>query len=170
MLRGTLLGNKVLVEKGYEDIYWKGWYGEVVNHRLELDLIEGIFLAEREKLKIESSGRILSLPELFDTACSLDEKFPVKFLVYKDLRNRGLPVRMGVEGVDFFVYERGTKPGRKKPVSWIVFAYSENDYCDLDELERTVKLGKGVRAKVVWAIVDGDNDITYYIVDVKKDL
>ncbi len=171
MLHGILAGDKVIVEnKEAEEFFKKGWYGEWKEDKLELHLIEAILLAERERIKIKSGERILSLREIFDIASALDEKFIVKYLVYKDLRTRGLPVRIGTNGVDFFVYERGAKPGKRKKIAWITFAYSENDFCDLDELERTVKLGKNIRAKIVWAIVDGDNDVTYYMVDGKKEL
>ncbi len=171
MLYGVLIKDKVIA-KGEEarEFYEKGWYGEWKEGMLELDLIEAAFLVERGRLEIELGGKKLSLKDLFDIGSKIHENFVVKFLVYKDLRTRGLPVRIAGEDANFFVYERGAKPKKHSGVKWLVFAYSENNACSLDELERTVKLGKNVRAKVVWAVVDGDNDITYYIVDMKTGL
>lgn len=171
MLKGVLANDKVIVEgKEAREFYEKNWYGEFKKEVLELDLIEAAFLMERGRLEVELKGKKLSLKDIFDVGSKLRENFVVKFLVYKDLRTRGLPVRIGNESCDFFVYERGAKPKKHSGVKWIVFAYSENNACGLDELERTVKLGKNVRAKVIWAIVDGDNDITYYIVNMKTGL
>jgi tRNA-intron endonuclease len=171
MIRGVLADNKVIAE-GEEalEFFEKGWYGEKKDNRVEFHLIEAALLAERGRLEIIANGKVLTLKEFFDIACSLDEDFMVKYLVYKDLRTRGLPVRIGAKGVDFFVYERGAKPHKHSGIKWITFAYSENRACSLDELERTARLGKNVRAKVVWAIVDGDHDVTYYIVERKTEL
>ncbi len=170
MKEGVLVDNKVIVKDGKE-IYENNWYGEIdENGNLVLDLIEALLLAERERIKVKSGNKTLALRDIVDLGLSFDSKFFVKYLVYKDLRTRGLPVRIGAEGVDFFVYERGSKPGRKRKLIWILFVYSENDLCELDELERTAKLGKNLRTKTVWAIVDGDNDITYYIVNEKREL
>lgn len=171
MISGVLVNDKVIAQgEEIKEFFEKGWYGELKEDILELDLIEAAFLMERGRLEIELNGKKLTLKDIFNVASELRENFVVKFLVYKDLRTRGLPVRMGTEGVDFFVYERGAKPKKHSGIKWLVFAYSENNACSLDELERTVKLGKNIRAKVVWAIVDGDNDITYYIVDMKTGL
>ncbi len=171
MLRGVLIEYKVIAQ-GAEarEFYEKGWYGELKDGKLVLHLIEAALLVERERLKVFKSGKELSLKDIFDIGVAMDRNFPVKFLVYKDLRTRGLPVRIAGEDADFFVYERGSKPAKHSPIKWIVFAYSENDLCSLDELERTAKIGKNIRAKSVWAIVDGDNDITYYIVSMKTEL
>ncbi len=169
MKDAVLDNDKVIVTDG-KDLYEKGWYGDLEGENLILDLVEAVFLAERERIKIKSGEKTFSLKELFDLGINFDEKFYIKYLVYKDLRVRGLPVRKGIDGVDFFVYERGSKPGKKRKLEWILFVYSENDFCDLDELEKTAKLGKNLRTKIVWAIVDGDHDITYYIVSEKREL
>ncbi len=169
MLEGVLAGEEVIA-KGEEakEFYERGWYGEWKQNALHLHLIEAALLVERGRLRIKSGGKILELKDIFDLGVEMERNFVVKFLVYKDLRTRGLPVRIAGKDVDFFVYERGAKPEKHSGVKWLVFAYSENDPCSLDELERTAKLGKNIRAKVVWAVVDGDNDITYYIVNAKR--
>ena len=95
---------------------------------------------------------------------SKDPKFLPRFIVYRDLRERGLPVRIGFKGSDFRVYERGAKPEKVESVKWIVFTDSEDYSCELNKLTKAIQLAENIKSEALWAVVDNDTDVTYYII------
>jgi tRNA-intron endonuclease len=170
MIEGILDKDMVILPLNFytRDFYEKGWYGEVKDKNLVLHLIEACLLVEREKIKVVSSGKVLRLEDLIEVGLSFDKKFFLKYLVYKDLRNRGIPVRIAGKAGDFFVYSRGDKPSKHRAPKWLVFVFTENEPCKLDALEKCTRLGRNSRVNVLWAIVDGDSDITYYSISEKE--
>ncbi len=83
--------DKILVEdeKKSNQLYNKGFFGKTLsNNRLELDLYEGLYLLEAERLKITNEkGNKLGKKEIM-------EKMPKKEFIreyppYKDMRSRG---------------------------------------------------------------------------------
>ncbi len=169
MLAGKLEGNKIVAE-GPEaaELFNTGWYGELEGERLELDIVEATLLCERAKLEVEHAGEKLTFEKIFHIASSKNPRFTARYIVYKDLRDRGLPVRIGFKGSDFRVYERGAKPGEKDNIKWIVFAAAEDYPCALEQLGKAIKLAKNIRTIALWAVVDNDEDCTYYIISTIK--
>lgn len=174
MTEGKLVEDKVIVwniEEGKE-VYETGYYGKLKEDRLELALIEACLLLERQKIDIlDENEKKMKFEKFFHYCCKIDKRFVSRYVVYKDLRERGLPVRTGFKfGCDFRVYERGVKPIKRGPkapgehTKWIVFAVSEDYTCSFHELSRAVRLAHNIRANMLWAIVDADLDVTYYTV------
>ena len=153
---------KVLLPNGKE-LHDKG-FGKMEENVLVLDPIEALFLLERGRIKILSDTRELNNKNFLKICCSSDPRFEVKYTVYKDLKLRGFHVRPGFEGSDFRVYEKSSAEKRKK-IKWIVFCNSEDSPCNLDQLARAVKLAKNIRTTALWAVVDNDSDVTYYIIN-----
>lgn len=146
-----------------------GWFGELFDDRLELSLIEGTFLLERKKIEIRKDKKKVSLKGMYKHNQKIDTRFVIRYVVYKDLRERGLPVRTGFKfGCDFRVYERGVTPIKKGPkaqhehTKWIVFCVAEDYACSFQELSRAVRLAHNIRSHMLWAVVDNENDVTYY--------
>lgn len=172
IFKGELSEDKVIVW-GKEDsssLFDSGWYGELLEDRLELALVEAMLLAERGKLEVlKGKKKKMTAHEFFDHCLTLDARFHTRYVVYKDLRDRGLPVRTGFKfGCDFRVYERGVTPIKKGPkaphehTKWIVFTVAEDYNCSFQELSRAVRLAHNIRANMLWAVVDNENDVTYY--------
>ncbi len=165
MVAGKLEGDKIVAEgPDAIELFNTGWYGNLEGNKLELDTVEAVLLSERVKLEIEKDGKKISFKEIFQIASEKDERFAARYMVYKDLRDRGLPVRMGFKGSDFRVYDRGAKPGEKENIKWIVFASSEDYPCALEQLGKAIKLSQNIRATALWAVVDNDEDVTFYII------
>jgi len=129
-------------------------------------------LLERGKIEIKKGKKKLSFKEFYKYCLKIDPRFVIRYNVYKDLRERGLSVRTGFKfGCDFRVYERGVSPIKKGPkaphehTKWIVFCVPEDYACSFQELSRAVRLAHNIRANMLWAIVDNDNDVTYYQVN-----
>lgn len=165
MVEAKISGNKVIVEGAEaKEIYDAGWYGKFENNQLELDLVEAVLLYERMKIEIFDDNKKVSLKDFFDFCCKTEKNFMTRYFVYRDLRERGLPIRIGFKGSDFRVYERGATPGTES-VKWIVFVASEDYPCKFNQLGKAINLSKNIRALALWAVVDNDSDVTYYIIN-----
>ncbi|MFH1420447.1 MAG: tRNA-intron lyase [Candidatus Aenigmatarchaeota archaeon] len=160
--------NKIVVWDKRESVYEPGFYGKLYEDRLELSLVEACLLLKRGKIKVMKDSHAMSFDELYAHGCKVDERFPERFRVYEDLRERGLLVRTGFKfGCDFRVYERGVKlkkgpKSQSEHTKWIVFAVPEDYTCGFQELSRAVRLAHNIRAKMLWSIVDNEGDVTYY--------
>lgn len=167
---GELLETEVVVwgEKESKEVYDIGCYGKIKDDHLILSLCEALHLMERKKIVIKENGKVLSKKEFYSRATQLDEEFPQKYTVYKDLRERGFLVRTGFKfGTHFRVYERGVKlkkgpKSKKEHTKWIVHAIPEDFTCSYAELSRAVRLAHNIRAKMLWAVIDEEGDVTYY--------
>lgn len=160
--------NKVVVWKKWEQVYEPSYYGKQLGDRLELALVEACLLLKRGRIRILQDGGHIAFQELYDHAKRLDRRFPERYRVYEDLRERGLLVRTGFKfGCDFRVYERGVQlkkgpKSAKEHTKWIVFAVPEDYTMSFQELSRSVRLAHNIRARMLWAIVDNEGDCTYY--------
>lgn len=171
VFKAELSEEKVIVwdKDGTRQIFDSGWYGELLEDRLELALVEAMLLLDRGKIEIKKKKKKLSAKEFYEHCLKIDPRFHTRYVVYKDLRDRGLPVRTGFKfGCDFRVYERGITPIKKGPkaphehTKWIVFTVAEDFVCSFQELSRAVRLAHNIRANMLWAVVDNENDVTYY--------
>jgi tRNA-intron endonuclease len=165
-MRGKLLGDKVLVADS-EDLYEKSGFGELTEKGVELGLEEALYLVDRGKLTVHSNEKMLTFEKFLDEAQKFAFDIHVRFVVYKDLRDRGLVVRSGIKyGTHFRVYERGVKPKKGVRAPWehakyLVHALPEGWQFSIPELTRFVRLAHSVKKKLWIAIVDSEGDITY---------
>ena len=174
VLKAELVEDRAFIfdMEGAKQIFENGWYGELLEDRLELALVEAMLLLERGKIEIfKTKKKKISSKEFYDYCLKINPRFHTRYVVYKDLRERGLPVRTGFKfGCDFRVYERGVTPIKKGPkaphehTKWIVFTVSEDYTCSFQELSRSVRLAHNIRANMLWAVVDNEGDCTYYSV------
>lgn len=166
--------DKAIAVKDWEHVYEPGYYGKQLGGRLELALVESLLLLKRGRIRLFHEGKQLTFQELYEHATKLDKRFPHKYRVYEDLRERGLLVRTGFKfGCDFRVYDRGVQlkkgpKSAKEHTKWIVFSVPEDFTMSFQELSRSVRLAHNIRAKMLWAIVDNEGDCTYYIIQRMK--
>ncbi len=146
---------------GISQLKSKG-YGELSNKFLSLSLVEGLFVLEKNWIKLKSkNGQFMSFEELYNYADNLDSKLCIKYLVYKDLRTRGYTVKTGLKyGSDFRLYSRENINSIHS--EYVVKVFSEERPCAISELTGFVRVAHSVRKKLIIAIVDSDGDIVYY--------
>ena len=167
---GILVGTKVLVgDKKLKSFLKEKGFGEeekkTLSSRIELSLIEALFLIENKKLEVIRNDKKLTFEDLVKIGESLEKNFYEKFLVFRDLRKRGLLVRTGFKfGADFRVYERGAKI-KSSHSKFLVHVIPEEYSCSFPELSRAVRLANSVNKKMVFAVVDEESNITYYLVE-----
>lgn len=172
MLEGEFLESRVVIwsKEGLE-LYEESGYGKWLEDRLELALIEAAFLLEKEKIKIfklkDKKKKFLNFKDFYRICIEKEPEFHQKYVIYSDLRDRGFIAKTGYKfGTHLRVYERGVKikKGPKEPfehTKWVVHAISEEDRFSYPELSRAVRLAQNIRAKMLWAVVDSEDDVTY---------
>lgn len=171
---GELIDHRVIIWK-IEDakkLYKNGFFGKYmgikkarsleIDRPLELSLIEALYLAMENKIKVFLSDKELSLKELQEIAKEIYTDFEEIFLVYKDLRKRGFVVKSGMKfGTTFAVYEYG--PGIDH-APFLVHVIPFHQKLDPLEIVRAGRLSHSVKKKFIIATKEPDsNDISYFV-------
>lgn len=148
-----------LGKEAVSELYDQGYFGRPKGKGLELSLVEAAYLLDRSRIKLSSDGKALDFKSFFQAASSLEKGFEFRYVVYKDLRERGYYVQPGRP--DFRVYPRGGHP-RKTPAEFYVLVISERMPLPLRDIVEPVRLAGQMRKKLMLAIVDEESDITFY--------
>jgi len=174
---GELLENRVIIWNSKSiELFEESGYGKPTPsetpERLELDLVEATYLIEKGKLKVfvkeGKKKKNIDFQELMKMGIKNVNMFHPSLIVYRDLRDRGYLCKTGFKfGTIFRVYDRGVKikKGSKAPhehTRYIVQPVAEEAAFSLPEMSRAVRLAQNIRATLVWAVVDRENDVTYY--------
>ena len=175
VIKGVLEGDKVIIIEDFEnaqEYYDKGAFGEihgVKKKRLELALVEAMYLLERDKLRIFStSGRELTFEQLIKHAKKVEHNFWTRWCVYRDFRTRGYILKTALKfGADFRVYRRGVKPGQDH-AKWVLFCVSENDKESWREFSAKMRVAHSTRKALLIGCVDAEGDTTYWEVRWRK--
>ncbi len=172
-ITGTLAQNKVRVTKEIDQIHSEKYYGKIISDSgkdvLELSLTETMHLVNKGELTLKDGRKKLNNEVVYERFCEIDAEFPQKYTVYADLRERGYIVKSGFKfGTHFRVYSRGVNPYKegqkeqKEHTKWVVHAVPENYTLSYQEMSRSVRLAQNIRTKMLWAVVDSENEVTYY--------
>lgn len=135
-------------------LYENSGYGRPDGNGLKLFPEEALYLAGKGKLTVDKLG--------FD---ELARRFAGKpgflrrFLVYRDIRERGLVIQTGPQ--DFRVFRRGEKPGKGRS-QFLIRVLSERDFIDFTAIAADSHSAVNMRKQFVVAVVDDENEITYY--------
>jgi len=160
VLAGRLSGDRVrLGPEALAELYEQGYFGRPKGTGLELSLVEAAYLLDRSRIRVLDAESEMDFPSFFQAASSLEKGFEFRFVVYKDLRERGYYVQPGRP--DFRVYPRGGHPG-KGPAEFYVLVISERMPLSLQKIVQPARLASQMRKKLMLAIVDEESDITFY--------
>jgi len=153
-------------------LYKSGFYGKPVGIRkpkipeferpLELSLLETAYLLEKGKIILRDfkTKEEISLDEFVKYANQLYHRFSEKYLVYRDLRERGYVVRPGLKfGADFAVYEHG--PGIDHS-PFLVHVLPRDYQVPPIEMVRAGRLATTVRKKFIIATLSSNGKPKYY--------
>ncbi|MBD3312736.1 tRNA-intron lyase [archaeon] len=163
-LKGWLQHDKVVVMgdlSRLQSLRDKGFFGSIINDKLELSLCEALYLMERGKLHV-SDKRALSLKGFIKRAKKVDSRFWTRFKVYSDIRSKGYITRAALKfGADFSVYDKGTVPGRHHS-KWLLFAVSADESFNWRELSAMNRVAHSVKKDLLVGVLDSEGDVTYY--------
>ncbi|MBN1785615.1 MAG: tRNA-intron lyase [Candidatus Methanofastidiosa archaeon] len=158
-MKGELQGDRVVVSDNpsISNLYGKRSYGSIQDKKLYLNMIEAYYLCEKEKLEVYLDDRVLSAIEMVSMT-NVEKDFREKYSVYKDLRDRGYIVKTGFKyGCHFRVYRNTVE----EHAEYLVHSYVEHGSMEVDEIIKQARLAHSVKKKLVIALVDQENDITY---------
>jgi tRNA-intron endonuclease, archaea type len=144
-------------------IYAKGYFGTPTSDGgLTLDRYEAVYLCEMGRAAVDAgAGRGVEWPGVFRRAVRADPGFAVRYLVYRDLRQRGYVVRSTPPPVAFSVLPRGGIL-HKTPSRYWVEALSERVPFDLARLFDLADRTQSAKKLLLLALVDEESDLTYY--------
>ena len=145
-----------------QSVYARGFFGTLRVGELELDAFESVYLAEMHRLEVvDARGQPLDWPRLFRRACRAQREFGVRYIVFRDLRQRGYVVRTSPPPVAFSVLPRGGVL-HKTPARFWVEPFSERAAFDLRRLLDLADRAQGAKKTLLLAVVDEESDLTYY--------
>jgi tRNA-intron endonuclease len=141
-------------------LYEQGGFGRKEGKSLRLAPQEAIYLLQRGKIEIEGFDL-----DQFLAAFAGQPNVVRSFLVYRDIRERGYAVQTGPH--DFRVFRRGQRPGKGESL-YLVRVVSERDPIRFNELIKEVTTAHNVRKQYVLAVVDDEDELTYYEIKIQK--
>lgn len=145
-----------------------GQFGEPKEGKVYYALVEALYLLEKRRLEIYVGKKKISFNACMQKAQELEKNFHTRFIVYRDMRNRGYILKTALKfGADFRVYERGAKPGEKH-AKWILYPVYETSVLTWHDFAAKNRVAHSTRKKLLIAIVDEENDVTYYEVEWKR--
>lgn len=145
-----------------QTLYEKSFFGEPVGDKIQYSLSEALFLVDKDKIDIFLRDKKISKKEIMRKFQKKDKKIYNKYLVFKDLRERGYIVKTALKfGADFRIYDKGHKPGEQH-AKWIVFVDHESKKLTWHDFSAKNRIAHSTRKNLLIAIVDEEGDITYY--------
>lgn len=164
-ISGELIKDKIIIKKPKDvgRLYNKSHFGKPISgNKLELNLLEGVFLLDEGKITIKKGKEKITFEKLISIASKKISRFEIKYLVFKDLRKRG-------HSIHLFEKDKIITFNQVKNEFYVI-AFSERDELDLKKIKTTIRdITKD--GNDLWiAIVDEEGDITYYdvsILDIK---
>lgn len=143
-------------------LYKKSCFGEPVGEKIQYSLSETLFLVEKGKMEILSRNKKISKKDLLNKFRKIDKKIQIKYIVFKDLREKGYIIKTALKfGAEFRVYGKGTRPG-KSHAKWIVFTDHESKKLTWHEFSAKNRIAHSTKKNLLLAIVDEEGDISYY--------
>ena len=156
---------RVITEASNEarELYNKSRYGSLIKDKVQLSLIEALFLIEKEKIQVlDDEKEAISAEQFMKIASEKEPNFWVRFSVFKDLRERGYIVKTALKfGADFRVYDRGVKPGEDH-ARWIVYPVHEAEGLTWYEFSAKNRVAHSTKKRLLIGVVDDEQDVSYW--------
>lgn len=144
------------------ELYGTSRFGELIEGKILYSLVEALFLAEKGKLEVYQKKKKLKFDELMYKALEIDKRIGIKYIVFKNMRNRGYIIKTALKfGAEFRVYDRGKKPGEKH-ARWILYPVHESSELTWHEFAAKNRVAHSTRKNLLIAIVDEEKDVTFY--------
>jgi len=138
-------------------------FGTLTENKLVLNPYEAFYLVEKNRVRVldEKLKKPFSLQDLVRKLSVGKPTIWTKYLVYRDLRDRGYLVRVEEGGFDFETFGKGAT---RRLVS-IVFEGGEST---LDKLAKLSARANRDGKDLVLAVIDRRTDIVYYTLNTQE--
>lgn len=170
MIQAKFLGSNIVTETSNEarDLYNKNRFGIIKRDKVILSLFEAFYLLEKGRIDISGGNRKLSEDAFVKKAKKQLKNFPIKYSVFRDLRDRGYVVKTALKfGAEFRVYDKGINPGQDH-AKWIVYPVHESETMTWHDFSAKNRVAHSTKKRLLIGIVDDEEDVTYYEIAWKR--
>jgi len=160
----TLISEKITSNSvEAQNLFSANRFGEKFGEKILYSVPEAFFLIQSKKMEIMNHyGKKLTEKEILKKFERIDKKFKTKYIVFKDLREKGYIVKTALKfGAEFRVYEKGKKID-KNHSKWILFPVSENSKTTWQDFSAKSRVAHSTKKNLLIAIVDEESDVSYY--------
>jgi len=152
----TRISNKEMIH----ELEIKG-YGELENNKLILNFFESLYLLYSDRLILKKGKKKIEFEDLMNICQKKDPEALTKFLIYRDLRNRGYVVKDGFGfGSDFRVYERGHFG--EKGAKFLIFGLNEGQQEKMGNLQKKIEQITQMGKEPIIAVIERRGEVIYY--------
>jgi tRNA-intron endonuclease len=132
-------------------------FGNLRKNKLVFTAYESFYLLEKQKIRVfkKRTDDELNLRDLVRSVSTGKPEIWIKYLVYRDLRDRGYIVRESSKAFDFDIYGKG-------PLRRLVSIVYEGGEASLRKLGKLLEFADSEKKELILAVVDRRTDIVYY--------
>jgi len=132
-------------------------FGDLRKGKLLFTPYESFYLVEKQRIRVfEKRGeKELTLRDVVQRFSIGKPEIWIKYLVYRDLRDRGYIVRESNRDFDFDIYGKG-------PLRRLISIVYEGGEASLRKLRKLLASAEKEKKELILAVVDRRTDIVYY--------
>ena len=136
-------------------------YGEKYEKEFILNSFEILYLSYTKKLKVLKIKKSISFDDLIHIYKKTEKDVFTKFLIYRDLRNRGYVVKNGFGfDSDFLVYEKGHFG--QKGAKYLIFALNEGTQKKISHIHKNIEQITKMGKEPIIAVIERRGEVIYY--------
>ncbi len=137
-------------------------FGERIEEKIYYSLEEAYFLFKTNKMNILLKDKILSEDEILNKFSKINKDFLINYFVYCDLTKKGYVVKSGLKfGAVFRIYDKGSIINNSHS-KWICFPTESKNKNIWQDFSSKNRVANSTKKKLLIAIVDSENSISYY--------
>ena len=162
LVKGIMDSDQVCVlEKSMiQDLEQKG-FGEMDDDTFFLKKFEALYLLYTKRLILKKGKKKIDFDSYMSLCQKNDSEILTKFLIYRDLRNRGYVVKDGFGfGSDFRVYERGHFG--EKGAKFLIFGLNEGQQEKMGNLQKKIEEITQMGKEPIIAVIERRGEVIYY--------
>jgi len=163
-IKATLISERITSNTAEaQSLFAKSRFGEKLDDKILYSLPEALFLVQDKKMEIfNHQNKLIPQNKLLAKFQNIDKKFKTKYLVFKDLRQKGYIVKSALKfGAEFRVYEKGKKISQSHS-KWICFPVAENKQMTWQDFSAKNRVAHSTKKNLLIAITDEEGDVSYY--------
>ncbi len=152
----TCISDKTMIH----ELDQKG-FGEIEKEKLFLKSFETLYLLYTKRLILKKNKNQIDFNIFMSLCQKTDFDILTKFLIYRDLRNRGYVVKDGFGfGSDFRVYERGHYG--EKGAKFLIFGLNEGQQEKMGNLQKKIEEITQMGKEPIIAVIERRGEVIYY--------
>ena len=162
LVNGELVSDQTCISQKnmIHELELKG-FGDIEQEKLFLKSFETLYLLYTKRLILKKNKKQIDF-DIFMSVCQkTDSEILTKFLIYRDLRNRGYVVKDGFGfGSDFRVYERGHYG--EKGAKFLIFGLNEGQQEKMGNLQKKIEEITQMGKEPIIAVIERRGEVIYY--------